>query len=394
MRTVIIKNGRVLDPSCRAFVSADLLIKDGKVAAIGEYFEADGIVDAGGEYVLPGLVDIHTHGSNGGNYSVPADFRPALRWVAGQGVTTVLPTIGVRPLPELLAVIENVVSESKRSDVMASVGGIHLEGPFISEKKKGAMAHPALECSTDSFKKMLEVGDGLVKIMTIAPELEGALNIIAEGTRRGVRMSLGHTMATYAEAIDGIGAGASGATHVFNAMRAYDHRETGVLGAVLTDSRVTCETICDLVHLAPETVKLVRAAKGLDGMILISDSGMITGMGNGEFMVDGKIRYVVNGVSRNAQGTIAGSCYSMADGARKLTTLGFTLPEIALIGALNPARAVGLDSDSGSIDIGKRADIIICDSSFNVSRVFVGGSAVPVTERIYTVGAEEENDNV
>lgn len=191
--------------------------------------------------------------------------------------------------------------------------------------------------------------------------------------RRGVRMSLGHTMATYDEAMAEIRAGANHATHVFNAMRSYNHREPGVLGAVLTEPSVMCETICDMIHLAPATVKLVYSAKGLDGMILISDSVRITGLPNGEYEVNGSIRIVKDGVSRTRTGTIAGSCFTMDDGARRLIELGFSLENIARIGALNPARAVGLDNEIGTIEVGKRADIIICDDKMNVERVILRG---------------------
>ena len=212
--------------------------------------------------------------------------------------------------------------------------------------------------------------------MTIAPELEGALDIIREGAKRGVRMSLGHTMATYDEAMAGIEAGATHATHTFNAMRAYNHREPGVLGAVLTDERVSCETICDMVHLSPVTVKLIRLAKGLDKMILVSDSGLITGVPNGEYVIDGQTRYVKDGVSRTANGTIAGSCFTMADDARNLVKIGFTLPEIARIGALNPARAAKIDDYLGTLEVGKCADVLVCDEEMNIDRVMIRGKFI------------------
>ena len=212
--------------------------------------------------------------------------------------------------------------------------------------------------------------------MTIAPERENALDVIREGVRKGVKMSLGHTMATYEQSMMAIQAGARHATHTFNAMRSYNHREPGVLGAVLTAPSVDCEVICDFVHLAPATIKLISLAKGVEKMILISDAVGITGMPNGEYVFDGQTRVVKDGVSRTLDGTIAGSCFTMADGAKNLIKLGFTLCDVARVGALNPAKAAGIDNEVGTLEVGKRADIILCDKDANIECVMLKGRLV------------------
>jgi len=377
MKTLL-RGSKILNEEMTAFYDGDLLMENDRIAAIGNLSDdcADEIIDACGAYVMPGFVDIHTHGSVGVNYSKPCDFSAALEWCAKEGVTTVLPTVGVRSFDELLESIENIKAEAKADHIGASIGGIHLEGPFISTAKKGAMKSTVVPCDVKTFSALCDASDGMLRVMTIAPERENAIDVIREGVRRGVRMSLGHTAADENIALEAIKAGATGATHTFNAMTSLGHRAPMVVGTVLTEPSVTCEAICDMIHLSPITVKLIRAAKGIDGMILISDSGFQTGLPDGDYNVDGLIRYIRDGVSRNAEGTIAGSTKSMGYDAKKLLGIGFTLPEIAKIGAYNPAKAIGLIDEIGTLSVGKRADIVICDGDYNIMNVFARGRQI------------------
>lgn len=373
--TTVIKNGIVIKPDCSGFENKDLFIRDGYITdAICE--NPDTVIDAKGDYILPGLIDIHTHGVYGVSFQNSEDFEKALAFTASQGITTILPTISTRPHDWMLREIENVKKQKAKNIFGSRIGGIHLEGPFISEKKRGAMMMPTTPCTVETFAELVEAADGLVRVMTLAPERENAIDVIKEGVKRGIRMSLGHTQADYDTAMCAIKAGATGATHVFNAMGQYEHRAPGVLGAVLTEKSVTCEAICDMHHLSPATVKLVFLCKGTDGVILVSDSGRFAGLGDGEYTVNGKTSIIKDGVSRNENGVINASTVIMAESARRLVSLGFSLCDIARIGALNPARAIGLDDQIGSLSCGKRADIIFCDESFNVKRVLVGGQNV------------------
>ncbi|MBQ1206386.1 MAG: amidohydrolase family protein, partial [Clostridia bacterium] len=189
-------------------------------------------------------------------------------------------------------------------------------------------------------------------------------------------VSIGHTDATYSETLDAINAGATRATHVFNAMRPFSHRETGVLGAVLTDERINCEMICDLVHLDEATIKMVYRLKGAENITLISDTGYMSGLGDGVFNVDGRERIVKDGVCRNADGRIAGSCVSMLAGAKNLLKMGVPISDISLMASLNPAKALNVSAITGSIEVGKQADIIVCDNELNVKAVFVKGNRI------------------
>lgn len=375
MKTLI-KNGKVVLPDCSGFTDTDVLVEDGRILALGKNLVSDEVFDANGKYILPGLIDIHNHGSVGIYFGSDEDNGKILAFLASRGITTVLPTIGTNAIDVLVKRINRVLALKESNTAHARVGGIHLEGPFISTEKKGAMPVESPPCNVESFNILMEAGKGKIKIMTIAPERENALDVIREGVKNGVRMSLGHTMATYAEAMAAIDAGANHATHTFNAMRSYNHRESGVLGAVLTTESVTCEAICDMVHLAPATVKLISLAKGLDKMILISDSVLITGMPDGEYIYDGQTRIVKDGVSRTLNGTIAGSCFTMADGAKNLVKLGFSLADVARVGSLNPAKAAGLDGQLGTLEKGKLADILVCDKDMNIERVMLRGRFV------------------
>ena len=376
MKTII-KNGFVLDGECRKLEKNDVLILDGKIADIGDLagIAADEIIDASGKTVLPGLIDIHTHGAFGegfGNGRSLDDMRIRL---AREGITAVAPTVSTRPAQMTVEAEKHIMSE-KRKNIGARLEKIHLEGPFLSPRRMGAMPYPALECTMDNFKSIVDGFEDDIGVITIAPEEDGAIELIREGVRRGIHISLGHTVSDYETAKAAIDAGARGATHTFNAMKPYDHRDTGVLGAVLTDDRVYCEAICDFVHLAPETVRLILRVKGVDRTVLIDDAGPITGVPDGVYVFDGRRSTVKNRVARNDEGRLASSCYTMADGARNLLGIGISVADIFRMGSYNPATVLGIEREAGSVAVGKRADILICDGSLNMETVLINGRVV------------------
>ena len=380
---MLLQNGLVADGECKAFHHWDILICDGVIEKIiprGAVVAGDAaVIDATGKYILPGMIDIHNHGGFGVDFGVERDsyvagkdYGPALDLFAKQGVPTVLATLCGAPQGKLLSLIKHALNEQKK-ECGARIGGLHLEGPFISEKKRGAIRHETVPCSVETFETLWEAAEGQLRAMTIAPERENALDVIRKGASLGVRMSIGHTNATYEEACAGIAAGATGSTHTFNGMRSLMHRDPGVLGAVLTDPNVICEAICDMVHLSPATVKLILAAKGMDKVILISDAGYITGLEDGVYdLPDGRRKFVKEGKVCLEDGTIAGSCFTMADGARNLIKLGCSLLDIAKLGARNPARAVGL-TDRGEIREGLLADLIITNEDMTEVSVVLRG---------------------
>lgn len=372
-----IRNGWVLRGEDNRFVSAKLCVAEGKIAAFSAQGGSEEDFDATGLYVIPGFIDTHNHGSVDVEFAeADEDFEKARRWLAAQGITGVAPTIRAMPLEEIEAAQRNVRREAGKASRGAKILGMHLEGPFISYHRSGAMVPPRIDCTPESVRRLAAAGGGLPMLMTMAPERENALAAIRAAKECGVAVSLGHSEATYEQCEEAIEAGAVRATHVFNAMKPLYHRETGILGAVLTDDRVTCETICDLVHLDAAILRLIYRQKGPDRITLISDSGRMSGLGDGEYMVGSGLRTVKDGVCLNQEGRIAGSCVSMLAGAKNLLKLGIPLEEISLMGARNPARALGIEALTGSLEIGKAADIVVCDGKLDIKAVFVNGNRV------------------
>lgn len=372
-----IQNGLVLNGRTNTFEKASLVIKNGRIADFCAEAPDDNAFDAAGLYVLPGFIDTHIHGYVGVEFAKPeGDFADAQIALARDGVTGFAATVRCLPLEDVLAADRNAAKQTKSNTPGAKVLGIHNEGPFVSFQRTGAMRPPKIECTVDAAKAMCEAGAGQLRLVTIAPERENAPDVIAYLAAHGVNATMGHTDATYAEAEAAVDAGARRATHVFNAMRPFSHRETGILGAALTDDRVCCELIADFVHLDPAAVSLVYRAKGARNITLISDAGAQSGLPNGDYIVGGQVRHVRDGLCVTDEGVICGSCFSMLKGAQNLRTLGIPLEEIAVMASYNPAKALGADDRVGSLDIGKDADVIVCDDQLNIRAVFVDGIQV------------------
>ena len=366
-----IRNARILRGDTHTFTTGSLTAENGVITGFGN---GDNGFDAGGCYVLPGMIDTHIHGFVGVEFAgAKGDFSKAQEVLAKDGITGFAATVRCMALDRVLAADRHIAELIKGEQAGAKIFGIHNEGPFVSYKRTGAMRPPQIDCSVDAAQAMIDAGGGYLKFVTIAPEREGALDMIACFTKCGVNATMGHTDATYAEALAGIAAGAHRATHVFNAMRPFSHRETGILGATLTDDRINCELIADFVHLDPAAVKLVYRIKGACNITLISDAGEQSGLPDGDYEVNGRIRHVRNGVCLNDDGVIAGSCFSMLKGAQNLRSLGIPLEEIAVMASENPAKALGIFDRVGSLEVGKAADLIVVDDEFNLRAVFIDG---------------------
>ena len=360
-------------------IRSDVIVTDGMITSIGESDEnCDKEIDCRGLYLFPGMIDTHTHGFCGTEFSSEdQNFENGLLIEAKYGVTGVVPTTRCLPKDVLISAIKNIVREKKAERRGARIHGIHLEGPFVSPEVSGSLDKSTIfEPTVELTHELLEAGEGLVKIVSLAPERAGALGVIEYLTRRGVAASIAHTNAKADEAYQAIEHGAHRATHTFNAMRPFRHRDVGVLGVVLTDDRVTCEMICDLVHLSKETIDIMIRCKGVDKICAISDSGVMSGYPDGVYHIAGKDRYVVNGECRLADGTIAGSCKTLYDGAKNLFLMGVDICSIAKMTSKNPARAVGAENEFGSIEVGKHADIVLLDENFNIKSVYMDGELI------------------
>lgn len=373
-----------------------IIIEHGRISEISSRRERQlpvqvPVVDLGEGLIAPGYIDLHIHGSAG--FDVMDDNAKALRVIerllSRHGVTSYFPTTvtaaletTLRALQRLADAIEqrekiNVDGNAPDGPVRATPLGIHLEGPFISHARRGV--HPPeylLAPTLAAFEKFWQAARGRIRMMTIAPELEGAAELIAEAARRGVCVSVGHSDADFTEAERGIASGARHATHTFNAMRPLDHRNPGILGAVLSDPRVTADIIADGVHLDPAIVKLFALAKGHENAVLITDAISATGMPDGRYRL-GSLEVDVQDGRCMSGGKLAGSVLTMDRAVRNLSHFAEWELSMAVRAATrNPARAAQL-RNKGNLVAGADADFVLLTPQGEVLRTFIGGVECP-----------------
>jgi len=356
----------------------DIEISGDKIVAIGEHLEGNDKMDMTGKYILPGFIDVHIHGACGDRISDEnPDIQKILNFEATQGVTSIALSLAVNTYENMLNQVDRAVKASKEIKNTTKIIAINAEGPFLNKKYKGAMGEEHL-IAPDIHKldEMIKHGNGLLKIIAIAPETENALEFVKHAVDNGITVSIGHTDATYEEAMKAIDAGATHAVHTFNAMRPFNHRETGVLGAVLTDDRVNCEAICDYVHLNPVTIDILYKLKGAEHMIMVSDSVNAAGMEIDEFVAEGVVHVIKDGVVRLLDGTIAGSAKTLLNGVQHLIKRGIPIKDVAKMASYNPAKSIKMEKEVGSISIGKYADLVVLDNEYNVACTYINGRCV------------------
>ena len=365
-------NAMVFTPS--GFVHGGFRVENGRFA---EVFEDDrtGGVDLGGAAVIPGLVDIHTHGAAGADFS-DGDIEGLRRMAAHLakcGVTSFAPTSMTLPYETLAAAFETAVQlRENRPAGCARVMGIHMEGPYFSEKKKGAQNGAYLKLpDPEGFRKLYEGCGGLVRIVDVAPELEGAAEFAA-GAKALCTVSVAHTDANYDEAAAVFDAGADHLTHLFNAMPPIHHRKPGVIGAASEQEHVTAELICDGMHVHPSAVRM--AFRLFPGRIcLISDALRCCGLPDGEYELGGQKVFLKEKVAALADGTIAGAASNLYEDMVNAVRFGIPEEEAIEAASLRPARQAGQDRWIGSIEPGKKADLIVCDQEWKLLDVYMEG---------------------
>ena len=373
---MILKNALVVDDSF-TLRRCDLQIDGGKIVGIAESIPGDDAIDLSGCYVLPGFIDSHMHGAMGHKIS---DADPGLREIteyeATQGVTSIAISTVCSDAAHLLEQI-STAAEAAAETHGAKIAAIHAEGPFINTARKGAMDARHIHApDRDLLDRMIDRSKGLLRLITLAPEADGCMELIPYAVSRGLTVSMGHTDATYDQAQAAIAAGASQSTHTFNAMRSLSHREPGILGAVLTNPAVRCEMICDHTHLHPAILRMIWQLKGANGVNIVSDSEHGAGITASEIVVDGEVRYIRDGVMRLQDGTIAGSASSMLFGIQNLLADGIPLTDVARMASINPAKTLKIDHLTGSIAVGKTADLVVLDQEYNVLYTYVDGVCV------------------
>ena len=370
---MILKNGTVLNEHFD-FVNEDLML-DGSIISKSS---SDGeVTDCTGCYIVPGLIDIHTHGAMGFD-NMDTSFSAVdtiSEFMAKNGVTTYLPTLITQSRENMKKSAANIGAAEKRGVCGAKIGGIYMEGPYFSVKHKGAQNEEYLrKPSVTEFDEINAASGNLIKIIAIAPELEGAAEFIREKRGR-VKISIGHTDADYETAKSAIDCGVTGITHIFNGMRGFHHREPNVIGAAV-DSGVLCECICDGFHISPTGIRFLYKAVGGDRMVLISDSLRAAGMADGEYELGGQKFFVSDGRAKLSDGTIAGSTARLSECVKKAVEFGLPINTAFKAATLNPAKAAGLDAEIGSIKIGKKADLLILNKDLSIKSVIINGRTV------------------
>jgi N-acetylglucosamine-6-phosphate deacetylase len=382
MKTVITA-ALVLTPT-EWIESPVVVIEDRCIVAIGprDLVEAPAgarRLDLAGLILAPGFVDIHVHGGAGHDV-MEADgtsLAAIERHMADHGVTSYLPTTVTAPMDRTLAALERLgkaVARRDEADGSARPLGIHLEGPFISHVKRGV--HPPehlLSPTPEMLDRFWQASQGTVRMMTIAPELPGAEETIRSARVLGIQASLGHSDATYDQARAAINAGAGHATHTFNAMRVLDHRNPGILGAVLADDAMSADIIADGIHVHPSVVRVFLQAKGPESAILITDAISATGMPEGRYRL-GPLEVEVKGGRCEQQGKLAGSVLTLDRAVRNVMTFaGWNLQQAVRLATLNPSRLLGLSAERGTVAPGRVADLVALTPEGEVVRTIVAG---------------------
>ena len=336
------------------------------------------VLDAGGCYAIPGLTDIHFHGAVGCDFSDgDADGLAAIaEYELSRGVTQICPA-GMTLLPEALEQMCAVAAAHRRAEKPgASLCGINLEGPFLSMAKKGAQNGDWLQKpNLELLHKLEEVSGGLVKLVSVAPEVEGAMDFIRAASNE-VRVSIAHTTAGYDTAMAAFAAGASHVTHLFNAMPPFTHRAPGVVGAAFDTPDCRVELICDGVHIHPSVVRAVFRLFGADRVVLVSDTMRAAGMADGDYTLGGQPVVKKGKHATLADGTLAGSVTDLMDCMRTAVSFGIPLADAVRAAAVNPARAIGIYSRCGSLECGKWANVVLLNKDLTIRNVIFKGKVV------------------
>jgi N-acetylglucosamine-6-phosphate deacetylase len=344
------------------------------------------LVDFADAVITPGFVDIHMHGGAGLDVMQASEAEmPHLgRFLAQHGVTGYFPTTVAAPIDVTCAALERIANAIEAGESrtngdgnnapQARPLGIHLEGPFLSHARRGVHAPENLALPTVAlFERLWQAARGHVRMLTIAPELPGAMEVIAEAARRQVLVSIGHSDADLNAAQAGVRAGARHATHTFNAMRPLDHREPGILAEVLTDDQLSADIIVDGIHVTPSVVEIFLRAKGIEGSVLITDATAAAGMPEGRYQLGTMMVDVKNGMC-TIDGKLAGSVLTMDRAVRNVMEFGsWSLRDAVRAATLNPARAAGLTQRYGSLASGAEASFIVLSSSGEVQKTIIRG---------------------
>jgi N-acetylglucosamine-6-phosphate deacetylase len=384
MSTILLHAARALTPTTE-IPDAGILIRDGVIEAVGPRQDMtlpSGAteISAAGQTAIPGFIDIHIHGAGG--HDVMEGTGEAMSTVAQtlarHGTTSFVATTVTASPDDTCRSVEGIAryitQQFETLQPKAEVLGVHYEGPFINKARRGV--HPAewvQPPNAELLQRFVQAAAGKARILTIAPELLGAIPCIHAAREAGIVVAMGHTDATYEQARAGIVHGARHAVHVYNAMRPFSHRDSGVIGAVLTSQEVTAELIADGIHVEEAAMRLLLQAKGPGCVILISDGLSATGMPDGKYMLGNFEVTVAGGVCRNAEGKLAGSTLTLDRALRNVVALGISLPDAVRMLTTNPAKLLGIEFKKGALRTGADADIVLLDENLQLTNVWTRG---------------------
>lgn len=377
---IVIKNGKVFVHN--RFTEDTVVIEGDRIVHVGLWDEDGDILDAGGAYVVPGFIDIHIHGANGYDFCDGSanSFNSIASFLASKGVTGFLGTsmaYSEERLREIFqAAREYMACQSGKTAIMH---GINMEGPFFSKNKKGAQSERfLLNPDYPMFVRLYEISGGTVRLIDLAPELPNALDFVKKASKY-TAVSLAHTEADYETALEAFGAGACHLTHLFNAMPPLNHRNPGAIGAA-ADMAETVELICDGIHVHPAAIRAAFRLFGRDRICLISDAMRACGMPEGEYELGGQPVFVSEGKAILHDGTIAGSSTVLSECVRRAISFGITPEDAIYCATAAPAKRACVWDEVGSIEPGKRADIIFLDKDYMVDRVMLRGEYLDLSQ--------------
>ena len=384
MTTILLHTAKAITPAAE-ISDAGILIRDGVIEAVGA--RADVSLPAGAieikatdQIAVPGFIDVHIHGAGGRDVMEGSNeaLSTVARTVAKRGTTSMVATTVTAAPDDIVRSVEGIANfitnQHQSEDPRAEVLGIHYEGPFISTVRRGV--HPKEWVTLPNRKlldRMVTAAAGNARILTIAPELLGAMPCIDAARSAGIVVAMGHTDATYEQARAAIAHGAHHAVHVYNAMRPFSHRDSGVIGAVLTSPEVSAELIADGVHVEEAAMRVLLQAKGVNCVILVSDGISATGMPDGQYSLGKFDVNVVDGVARNAEGNLAGSTLTLDRALRNIVRMGWSLGDTVRMLTANPAKLLGLEFKKGALRTGADADIVLLNEALEITNVWARG---------------------
>ncbi|MEB6045737.1 N-acetylglucosamine-6-phosphate deacetylase [Staphylococcus pseudoxylosus] len=379
MSEYVIANGRIYTEN-ETIEQGYILVEDGKIIQIteGEYQGDLTTIDVKGQHVLPGFIDIHMHGGYGED-AMDASFeglKHLSESLLSEGTTSYLATTMTQSDDNIIKALKNIVNYQAQQDALnaASIVGVHLEGPFISEHKVGAQ-NPAYvqRPSVEKVQQFQEIANNQIKVMTFAPEVEGADETLST-LHDQINFSIGHTVATFDEVNEAVAHGAKHVTHLYNAGTAFEHRNPGLSGAAWVNDELSTESIVDGIHSHPASVKIAYKQKGNKRFFLITDAMRAKGMPDGEYDLGGQNVVVKGSEARLTSGALAGSILKMNEGLKNLIEFtGASLDDLWRVTSLNQAIALKIEGDKGSIAIGKDADIVVVDDDIQVLTTIKSG---------------------